>query len=297
MNTNKNKWAIIELFLVNAYWGYTTVLMKNVLQYMSSNAYILLRFTSAALFLCIIYYKKIRTINYKTWIRGLLLGVTIALPMLLSVYGLNFTSASNSVFIGQLSFIIVPMFVMIYHRTKPSIYFIITTVLLLLGLIIFSDAINSGFNSGDFITFIGMFINCITILLTSHFMKNEDALELGIAQIIGAAVVSILFGLHDLPKVEWCNESILIIILTGIIGSGVAFTMRTHSQKYLSPILISVMSVVTPIFGLIGASQIPNLQNQVEIITSPKIFGSVMLIIALLYYTTNELKPKKRKMP
>lgn len=290
---NQEKKSLLVLLLINIYWGITTVYMKNVLKYMSPQAYMVLRFGAGSLFLLLVFHKKVPHFSKQIIKKGLVLGTLLFIPMILTVIGLKYTSTSNSVFISQLSFIVVPAIVFIHYKIKAPIYFYISMIALTTGILVFSNAFGSGLNFGDGITFISMFVNSINILVIDKISKEEDPILLGIAQMVFATVLSLVFGLKDIPSVIWNFESIYIIILTGMIGSGVAFTLRISTQKHLNAITVALVSLTSPIFGLIGAIAIPDSSGNTESLTFGKVLGSIIIIGAISYYLLMEKKEQR----
>lgn len=59
MDKYENKVGVALISTVMIYWGVTTVLMKHALAYMSSTTYIMLRFTSAAVLVLLIFGRKL----------------------------------------------------------------------------------------------------------------------------------------------------------------------------------------------------------------------------------------------
>ena len=120
MDKYENKVGVALISTVMIYWGVTTVLMKHALAYMSSTTYIMLRFTSAAVLVLLIFGRKLYQQKSKILLlHGLILGLLQIIPMECTTFAMYFTSASNSVFIGQLSFIIVPLMECIMKKNLP----------------------------------------------------------------------------------------------------------------------------------------------------------------------------------
>jgi drug/metabolite transporter (DMT)-like permease len=62
--------ADLSLLAVTTVWGYSFVLMRNVLEHMPSFAYLSLRFIIATLVLVLLYHKKLRLINGRVLLYG-----------------------------------------------------------------------------------------------------------------------------------------------------------------------------------------------------------------------------------
>lgn len=119
---------------VMVYWGFTTVMMKHALVYMSSATYIMARFLVASVPLLILYGRKLKgSLSKKLLLHGCILGVLEMIPMQTSTLALHYTSAANSVFVSQLSFVFVPLMQCLLSRKLPSRTLLITIAWLLGG--------------------------------------------------------------------------------------------------------------------------------------------------------------------
>lgn len=110
----------LYLIIINIYWGFTTVFMKHALFFMNSSTYVGLRMLSGAIFCFIIFRKEWKSINKKSIIQGTILGFLLVMNLELTVWGLEYTSSTNCVFILQLSIIVVPLIECIRTKTKPK---------------------------------------------------------------------------------------------------------------------------------------------------------------------------------
>jgi drug/metabolite transporter (DMT)-like permease len=113
--------ADISLLVITAIWGSSFTLMKNVLDHMPPFAYLSLRFIVAAIVLAVVFYKKLKTVNRKTVYFGCIIGLVVFGGMALQVYGLSYTTASNSAFITGTNVIMVPVISAMFLRKKPDL--------------------------------------------------------------------------------------------------------------------------------------------------------------------------------
>ena len=290
----KSKYAVLALMLIYFYWGITTVLMKHILVYMNSSMYIMFRYLSAALFCSLFIFKYLKKINRQTLIRSALIGFLLLLPLEFSVLGLNYTSASNSVFISQLSIVIVPSIVYISQKQYPSKSFLLCIISILIGLGIFADVLHGGFNFGDGITLLSTFVNSMAILIIDRYSKQDDPMVLALLQNIFAAFFSVFFAIPQFSSVIWNSHSLLIIFLTGVIGTGIAYVVQINVQKFVSSIQVSLISIFSPIFGMIGAAIIPDITGQVEVIKLNKFIGAMIILMSLVTYSIKVNKEHKK---
>lgn len=272
------------LIIMNLYWGLTQVLMKHVLQYMGAGTYVFFRFGSAFIVMLIFYMFMHKKIDKESFIHGLILGIFLGIQTLLNTYSLYFTSTSNSVFIGQLTIIAIPTYYFIKQKKLPDKHFLLVTFIMLTGLMIFSNVFNNGFNKGDIITFGSMLLLSVQLIVGAKWTRSDDVLSMAIAQMLSSSLIAGVFAINSINNVIWCSNSIMIIVLTGIIGSGVMNTLRLLSQAKVSAVSMSLINILHPIFSMIGAAIIPNINGEVEVIYGYKVIGAIIMICGLLYY-------------
>lgn len=298
MDKYENKVGVALISTVMIYWGVTTVLMKHALAYMSSTTYIMLRFTSAAVLVLLIFGRKLYQQKSKILLwHGLILGLLQIIPMECTTFAMYFTSASNSVFIGQLSFIIVPLMECIMKKNLPERRLIRTGILLLFGLFVFSNVLNTGLNKGDMISVMSAIFNAWSILALKRFTKEDDSILLGVLQITFASIISIMvWGLNP-GTVKWCAGSINILFFTGIIGTAVAFVVLAIGQSKTTSVNAAFLNLIQPVCAMLGAYFIADEFGNIEQITFYKIVGAFIIIGSLVMYLkeSNPMVYRKRE--
>ena len=280
----------ILLIAVNVYWGITTVLMKHALLYMNATTYVAIRMMLGALYSLIIFRKNLVYDNLKTLMYGIILGVLLSINIELQVYGLKFTSTTNSVFIAQLTLVVVPLLECIQRRIMPKAHLVITVCLVFFGLIIMLDTDFNGLNLGDAITFVSMLIASTTLFITHKVINDTNAPSLTSTQLVFAGITSIIIALMFPIEIELHSMSIIILVLTGVIGTGVAYSLQFYALKTVNPTTVAVLSVVTPVFGIIGSVFIKDINGVVETISINQIIGCTIMILAILMYSCHSYK-------
>lgn len=299
MAKHENEVGITLISMVMVYWGITTVLMKHALHYMSSTTYIMLRFTSAAILTAVVFgkplYQQIAARKSKElFLQGVILGLLHIIPMECTTLAMYYTTASNSVFIAQLSFIFVPLLECILYKNVINKRLLVTIAGLLLGLAVFSDIMTSGLNSGDMISVISAFFNAMGILAMKRFAEKNSPVLLGALQVIVTAIFSLVIWGINPGEVQWCPNSVRILLYTGIIGTAVAFIVLAVGQSKTSSVNAAFLTLIQPICGMIGACLIADEFGNVEPVTRNKIVGTIMITGILVFYLKKEKEEKQR---
>ena len=279
---------------INLYWGLTQVLIKHALHYMSSSAYATLRFGAAALLLLVIAIVRRVRINRSAWLHGAVLGVLVGGQMLVSTYSLYFTSSTNAVFIAQLSVVVVPAFCCWRARRPPSRNLVFAIIIVLMGLTIFTGALSGALNGGDAIAVVAMIGSCVQIVYGARVAVNDDVFALTVVQMLVATALSVPFALiQGGPQVVWTPESVGIIALTGLIGSGVCHSLMLVVQKHIPPASVSFINVLYPVFSMVGAAIIPDAAGFVEAVTFAKLAGAAIMIGGMLLFFAGGMRSRR----
>ncbi len=287
--------ADMMLLAITVIWGASFPLMKMVLAYIPAYAYLSLRFLLAAVVLAIIFNKSLARINKRAVLYGSIIGALMFGGMAFQVVGLYTTSASNSGFITGLNVVIVPFIAAILLRKKPDRSSVAGIAIAFSGLFFLSGGLTWSFNSGDFLTFLCSICWAFQIIFIDKFTQTEDAPLLAIIQVffVGAAS-SVLWLTADAGKPLEINGTVIVILLiTSILGSALAFGGQTIAQKDTTPTHTALILTAEPVFAVIFAMLIPNALGVTELPTLTKAVGCLLILTGML---VSELKPGKKKV-
>ncbi|HPN38322.1 MAG TPA: DMT family transporter, partial [Melioribacteraceae bacterium] len=149
------------LLLVTIFWGATFVIVKSALKDTSPMLFIGFRFLLATvLFLPFIFF-KIKHINKKIIIPGIILGLLLFLSFSLQTIGLQYTSATKSGFLTGTLVVLIPFFQFIIKKKSPSKGALIGTILVFIGIFILSG---SGKPIDELLTELGSNFNLVICL-------------------------------------------------------------------------------------------------------------------------------------
>lgn len=290
---SKEKKALSILILINIYWGLTTVLMKNVLYFMSPMMYIFLRFLTASITLVIIFRKQLGLISKKNVKSGIVLGLLTVIPLELSVFALNSISTTNSVFYSQLVIVFVPIILWIKYNQKPSAKYYLSLIVIIIGMLVFSGFSANTMSTGDIITIFSALLNSLAIIYTTNYVNADgDFSSLAIVQMVSSTFVAFPLIFLDEISVSVNSTSLMILILTGAIGSGIAFMGRNYAQRFVNTTTTSLVTILSPIFGVLGARIIPDSLGKVEEVSTSQIVGIVILCVGIFIYFTKTTRIK-----
>lgn len=250
---------------------------------MPSFAYLSLRFLLAAVLLIVIFHRNLKRFNKRTLLFGSIIGALMFGGMALQVNGLYTTSASNSGFITGLNVVIVPVVSAVLLKKKPDRASFIGVVVAFAGLFFLSGGLNMNFNIGDFLTFLCSICWAFQIIFIDKFTASEDASLLAIMQIGFTGIVSTgVWMSTGFQMFEFNSTVIIVISVTAVLGTALAFGGQTIAQKDTSPTHTALIFTAEPVFAAIFAMIIPNMAGETEKLGIPSIIGCVLILAGML---------------
>lgn len=283
--------ADLFLIFITAVWGSSFTLMKNILDDIPPFAFLALRFSTAAIILLIIFHKRLGKLNKTSMLKGFVIGLMLFGSLALQVIGLKYTTAPNSAFITSLSVVMVPIVSSILLKKKPARSSMMGVAFAFIGLFFVSGGLNFKVNIGEFLTLLCAICVTMQIIFIDKFTDNEDPVLLGVLQVVFSAILSIGSWIYIDFKPFTLNQSIVITILvTGVLGTALAYTGQTIVQKFTSPTRAALIFTLEPVFGVVFFILIPNSQSITEKISLHTLIGCVLILLGTL---VSELKYDK----
>lgn len=289
----------IILFSITLCWASSYIFIKNIPPSVSPLAYLTMTTGIASLILAVTFFKKLQEFDKKTLQRSLVIAAIICGNLILERIGLARIPASTAGFVASLNIVFVPLLLLIFKR-RPSSNNILGIVLILIGLIS-----TSGLKPGDAVNYGvlamagGCFFMAVYIILVDSFTKKSDPLLLGIGQMFFTAVIGFVLWFIEEPKtffsITYSNEMLANIFLLAFFAKAYAYIMLMYSQKYASPIAVTVMASTEPVVTMVLALLIPNAFGQTEVLTGSKVVGAIFIVAGAICAGTNFLSRKPCK--
>lgn len=281
------------LIVITILWGSTFVIVKQSLSDISSTLYVAIRFTTATLILLPIYLKFRKPGGKLIIWPGVALGVLLFLGFVTQTMGLQYTTATKSAFITGTFVVMIPFFQIFIEKKRPSKGTIIGIFLVFIGLIFLSStgdsvieflsSLGSGFNFGDFLTFLCAVFFAIQVVYIDKFSKENSVLALLFSQLITVSVLSfILTFIFDITSIEkvkiiYNGNVIFSLLFTAIVATLINIGLQTRYQKSVSPSKAGIIYSFEPLFASILAYIVLN-----EKISNFGYIGSVLIIAGLI---------------
>lgn len=272
------------LLIAAMIWGSSFIVMKSAVDFLTPAVLLLVRFTLAAIFLSILFFKKIKTFPKQKIIGGLLTGCCLFGAYYVQTWGLNFTTPGKNAFLTAVYCAIVPFLVWkIYHR-RPDVYNFIAAFICVLGIGCVSLDGRLSMNIGDFLTLCGGFLYAIHILMIKKFSEDVDGGAFTTFQFIGGACIAGVFALlsEDITLVTKIDSSIFLqIFYLAFFATAVTMVCQTLGQNYTTECNASLILSLESVFGVAFSVIFYG-----EILSLKVILGFILIFIAIIISET-----------
>lgn len=246
--------ANLILATVSLAWGASYIFMKITVDVIPPITIVALRFGIAFIVMVLIFFKKIirvdaKTLKYSAIVGALLCGIFIAL-----MYGVKNTTASTAGFLTSTTVILVPVLQIFITRKLPSRKIVCGVLIVSTGLALLLIGDDFTIASGAYYCLVAALLYAVHIIVTNRFVREVDALQLGIYQLgfatLFATVGTFLFETPVLPAsaIHW-----FAILGLALICSAYGFVMQPIAQKYTTPESTGFLFSLEPIFSAIFA--------------------------------------------
>jgi drug/metabolite transporter (DMT)-like permease len=251
MTPKQANWILVS---VSMGWGLSYIFMKICIDTIPALTIVALRFGIAFIVMMLIFRKKVfhtdaKTLKYSSIVGFLLWGIFITL-----MYGMKHTTASTAGFLISTTVVLVPILQTFITRKLPSIKISLGVAFVTFGLALLTIGEEFTLAYGSVFCLIAAFLYAVHILITNHFAREGDTLQLGIYQ-LGFATLFATIGTFILETPVLPQKVIHWGAILGLafICSAYGFVMQSIAQKYTTPESTAFLFSLEPIFAAIFA--------------------------------------------
>ena len=245
--------ADFGLLYAAAIWGATFFMVKDALAGINPIIMVGYRFLLAGTILLVILLAKRRPI-FQNFRSALFLSIFLWSLYVPQTVGLEYTKASNSGFITGLFVAFVPIFLKTIFKRTPTLTEIVASVVSLLGLWVLTGGL-ADINIGDALTLITAMMYALHVLYSDHYMKaGYDPLIISCQQFIIVGLMSLATGLvFGLPFGITTTYAAWVVVFLAILPTLSAFVIQMFAQKIRSPLRVSLIFALEPVFAAVFA--------------------------------------------
>lgn len=247
--------AHLLLVLVTFVWGATFVQIKDALADISPLLFNAVRMTLASLVLALVYRRHLR-FSGATLKAGAVVGVLLWLGYELQTTGLVYTTPSKSAFLTGVSVVLVPVFLALIWRRRVNRWTALGVATAFLGLYFLTvpaasaGGLLSGINRGDLLTLGCAVVFAFQVIFMGRAMRHHRFEQVAVLQAALAAVLMVpTVPLAERAFVTWSPRVIAAIIVTGVLGTAMAFTIQAWAQQFTPPTHTALIFMLEPVFA------------------------------------------------
>ncbi len=282
--------AKAALFIAAIIWGISFLIVKTSVDVMGPHTLLAFRFTIGCLLLCLIFFKRLKTLNKQYIMMGGFLGSCLFFAYSLQTIGITDTTPGKNAFLTANYCVLVPFIVWIVEKKKPNTYNILAAFIAIIGIGLVSLNEGLSIGMGDSLTLASGIFYAMHMVAVAKFSQDKDPILLTILQFAFAAIysfiVTILF--EELPSV-WSHQTIAGIFYLSVFATAIALLLQNIGQKYTNPtsasLILSLESVFSILFSVIFYHEEVTL----------KLFIGFLLIFTAVFISETKLSFLKSK--
>lgn len=278
MRNRMDKQALVGsgmLLLAAVIWGCAFVAQSVAMDHIGPFSFGSTRFfMGAAVLLPVILWRKKRALHTVTRPRDAILGGVVCggflfLASSAQQIGLMYTTVGKSGFITALYVVLVPLAGFVLFRRRVSPLLALGAAAAVVGLYLLCGENGFSVNRGDAYTLACAFLFAAQILAVDHFVTRVDGVLLSCLEFTVSGVLNGVTALIFEPPLTWqaLAATWLPLCYTGVLSSGVAYTLQILGQKRTQPavasLLMSLESVFAVLAGAVILTQWPTLRETV----------------------------------
>jgi drug/metabolite transporter (DMT)-like permease len=249
--------AHLLLVTITLIWGSTFVLIKAALADSSPIMLNAVRMSLAAVLLIIWYRKHLAGLNRRSLAMGCVVGLFLYLGYAFQTAGLRLTTPSKTAFLTGISTVLVPLIHFAIWRHKVHPWRGLGIVLALCGLFLLTvpagkEALAdfAKVNFGDILCIACAFAFAFQIVFLGRATQRFPFEQMAVLQIAVAAVLMIATApLLEQPHIHFSGAVIACILITGIFGTAVAFTIQAWAQQFTPATHAALIFTLEPVFA------------------------------------------------
>ena len=238
------------LLLMSIIWGSSFFILKNTLESVSTLYVLAIRFSGAAVLLCLFSLRELKKLDRRYLAGGALMGLCLLAAYVLQTYGLTLTTPGKNAFLTATYCVIAPFLGWLLLRRKPGGYNILAAVVCIVGIGFVSLNNDFSINPGDALTLCCGLFYALHILVIDRYAEGRSALLLTMVQFAVAGALAWIAALltEPVPKQIPADATLSIVYLC-VMCSALCNFLQTFGQKYTPAAGTAILMTLESVFG------------------------------------------------
>ena len=294
--------SALALLLATVFWGLNYIAQQEGSKYMGPFTFNMTRMIIGGMVVFPIIllrnYKETKSFSFfrnKDDIRetirgGIVCGVVLVMGITCQQVGIKLTSVGKAGFLSSLSVMIVPL-IGIARGKKVKLYQWVGIIFAVIGVGLISLNQVEGINTGDIFMLMSAFCIALHILTAGFFNKKVDSFQFSFFRFLFGGLICLTVSmLFEDINLDQMRIALPAILFSGIVGSGIAFTLMATSQRYLDNITTSIIMSLESVFAALSGWLILG-----QILTPRETLGCIIVFFAVVgMQVYGELKERRK---
>lgn len=275
-------------------WGFSFVVMKDVVEVLPAAWLLGIRFTFAGILLfAVLAHRVARHFSARVLAYGAILGLFDFTAFWLQTLGLEHTTPGINAFLTATYCVIVPFAWWVVARKRPTVFNVGAAVLAIGGIWLVSvsssgETLSIGLGEG--LTLGCAVVFAVHIVLVSKFAQKCDALVLTVFQFLAEGLLGLAVGAisEPFPGIGAFTPGVVgQLLFLAVFASVVAFGIQNVSLAHVPPAQASLLLSLESVFGVVFSILLYGEQMTLRLV-----IGFILIFAAIVISETFPLKEK-----
>lgn len=208
---------------------------------------------------------------------GICCGLILAVASSLQQFGLMFTTVGKAGFITAMYIVLVPILnIFIGKRIRPLILFCVAVSVAGLYFLCMTEKLSLGI--GDLFVLVCAFVFSLHIMTIDHFSPLVDGVRMSAIQFLTCGIVcAVPMLLFEHPDFSAVLTAWMPILYTGVMSSGVGYTLQILGQRDADPTVASLLMSLESVFSVLAGWVLLG-----QTLSLREMFGCVLMFAAII---------------
>lgn len=287
-----------HVFLANAgilfiaiSWGLNFSVIKWALSDITPMYYLTMRFLLSGILMGLLFMKSFQTIQRTELMCGILSGLLLALSFTAQTVGLQYTTPGIAGFLANACVVIMPFFVWILYKKRPSATAVSGAFLAFFGLAVMSLTQGFSLQLGDLLQLLCALSFAGQTLVIDYYADKVNPIRMAVVQVMTAGLITLAFAvfLEPVPDLAAGKLSVIIGISYGVVFcTALSFVIQVYAQRVAQPSHVSVILCFEAVFAFLFA-----LLFGYESLSCRNVIGSILVLTGFLIAQGRGISLKK----
>lgn len=218
---------------------------------------------------------------------GVICGLILFCASTFQQFAFNYTSSGKIGFITALYMLLVPIFG-IFLKQKQRLFVWLAVAMGCFGAYLLCVDGSMTIGKGELLTLACSVFYALHILYIDSVVDKVDGIILSCTQFFVVGIVSVIgMFIFETPQIANINAAIVPILYSGILSSGVAYTLQIVGQKNTQPAVASLLMCLESVFAVLAGWVVLH-----EALSTRELIGCIVMFVAIILTKLPERKKK-----